>query len=348
MSSEEIKSILLIRLSAIGDIIMASGVLPALKSKYPDARIDWLVQPECRDLLSATSRINEVIVWQRKEWVKMLKQGKLVDFCSELLGLARKLRSRDYDLVIDMQGLWKSGIWAFLSSAGYRIGLGSREGSSLLMDEVISLDRSDASIASEYKLLLKEMGIENNNYGLGIEVSPEDDAVAGNKLSTQLGDSAYIVVCPFTTRAQKHWPQERWVELIQDLQGSYKMPVALLGGPGDMQAAERLQRSCPGLINCAGTTSLRQSLAMILNSSLVIGVDTGLTHVGSLSSVPTVALFGSTCPYLENGNPGLEVIYKQFSCSPCRRKPTCTDFPCMRAIQVEDVLERIKHLQVAD
>jgi len=324
---------------------MASGVIPALKSRYPEAKIDWIVQPECKDLLSANSQINEVIVWPRKEWVSLLKQGNLPGLCSRLLGFTRKLRSRQYDLVIDIQGLWKSAIWALLSKGKQKIGLGSKEGSGLVMHKVIYLDRRDASIASEYKLLLKEMGVEYKDYGLGIQVFAQDVQIAKEKLAKELGDKKYIVVCPFTTRAQKHWPEERWVKLINKLQEYYKTPVVLLGGPGDRQAAERMQQYCTNLINFAGDTSLMQSLAIITNSSLVVGVDTGLTHVGSLCSIPTVALFGSTCPYREKDTPSLEVIYKEFSCSPCRRRPDCEDFPCMRSIQVNDVWKRIEHFQ---
>mgnify|MGYP000279380953 CR=1 FL=1 len=344
-----IKSILLIRLSAIGDIIMASGVIPALRSEYPEAEIDWMVQTECRDLLVSTSGISELIEWPKNHWVKLLKRGRLISLCSCVLDLTRKLRSKDYDMVIDMQGLWKSGMWAFFSRSRERIGLGSREGSGVVMDKVISRDRGDAQLASEYKLLLKELGIKGYNYGLGIELSAEDEGSAGKKLGHALGEKRYAVVCPFTTREQKHWPQERWVGLIRKLQDVYGLPVVLLGGPGDREAGEGLQDCCDNLVNLTGRTALLESLAIISRSVLVIGVDTGLTHAASMSEVPTVALFGATCPYRESGNFGLQVIYKQFSCSPCRRNPVCgSEFPCMQAIQVQDVMDRIELLQFPD
>ncbi|MFW6414890.1 MAG: glycosyltransferase family 9 protein [Thermodesulfobacteriota bacterium] len=342
-----VKSILLIRLSAIGDIVMASGVIPALRAEYPEAEIDWMVHPECGDLVASTSGIREVIQWPKNDWLRLLKRGALLQLRFRALDLIRKLRSRDYDMVIDMQGLWKSGVWAFLSGSRERIGLGSREGSGLLMDRVISPDRQDVQLASEYKLLLREMGVKDDNYGLGIEPSAKDRESAREKLEYHaLGECGYAVVCPFTTREQKHWQEERWVELIREVQSLYALPLVLLGGPGDREAGERLQDRCGNLVNLAGKTALMESLAIILQSVLLIGVDTGLTHVGSMSGVPTVALFGATCPYRESGNPALEVIYNQFPCSPCRRKPVCgDDFTCMQAIQVRDVLDRVERLQ---
>ena len=328
---------------------MASGVISALRHEYPEAEIDWMVQAESRELLVSTSGISELIEWPKKHWVRLLKRGRLIGLSSSILEFTRKLRSKDYDLVIDMQGLWKSAVWAFFSRSRERIGLGSREGSGVVMDKVISPDRGDVQLASEYKLLLREMGIKSNNYGLGIELSAEDKGSAGKKMGNALGEKRYAVVCPFTTREQKHWPEERWVELIQKLQDLYGLPVVLLGGPGDREAGERLQDCCDNLVNLTGRTALLESLAIISRSVLVIGVDTGLTHAGSMSEVPTVALFGATCPYRESGNPGLQVIYNQFSCSPCRRDPVCgSEFPCMQSIQVQDVMDRIELLQFPD
>ena len=93
------------------------------------------------------------------------------------------------------------------------------------------------------------------------------------------------------------------------------------------------------LINLAGTTRLRQAAALIEKAALVVGVDTGLTHMGIAAGVPTVALFGSTCPYLDTGRDNTRIIYKALPCAPCKRRPTCDGaYTCMRDISVDDVL----------
>jgi heptosyltransferase-1 len=121
------------------------------------------------------------------------------------------------------------------------------------------------------------------------------------------------------------------------------MSVVLLGGPADKAAASRIVDNCKGkVVDLAGATTLTQAVAVIGDASLVIGVDTGLTHVGIAQAAPTLALFGSTIPYRDTGVPHTEVLYHQLPCSPCKRKPTCDGrFDCMREIAVDDVIQAV-------
>jgi heptosyltransferase-1 len=145
-------------------------------------------------------------------------------------------------------------------------------------------------------------------------------------------------LCPFTTRPQKHWFEDRWIGLAHRLRDSGFTPV-LLGGPADREAAARIAKGMPGIANLVGALKLDESVAAIADASVLIGVDTGLTHIGSALGVPTVALFGSTCPYVDPVAPRGVVLYEKLACSPCRRNPTCNGrFDCMRALEVERVM----------
>lgn len=341
-----IESILLIRLSAIGDIVMASGVIPALRRKYPDANIDWLVQPECESILTATPELNEVFVWPRKEWISLLRNFKMIRLGQSLTQLVRILRARRYDMVIDMQGLLKSGVWSLLSGGKTRLGLGSKEGSQLIMTDVIRPRKNDKRISSEYKLLLEKLGLDCSDYSIGIRSSQHDVQKVNALLQNYKVVQKYAVICPFTTRPQKHWPEQNWLEFIPQLHAKFGLDVVILGGPGDLVYAKRLEEDSPySPVNLTGKTSIRESLAIIQQASLVIGVDTGLTHMGMLSNIPTIAIFGSTCPYLETDNDHGMVLYERFSCSPCRRNPSCSDqYPCMQAIDVDKVIRSAERL----
>jgi heptosyltransferase-1 len=93
-------------------------------------------------------------------------------------------------------------------------------------------------------------------------------------------------------------------------------------------------------VNLAGQLALMQSAAVIKHASLLIGVDTGLTHMGSAFGIPVIALFGATCPYTKTCSPQTVVLYHQYPCSPCRRSPTCDGrFDCMQAITVAEVIQ---------
>ncbi|MCF8030967.1 MAG: hypothetical protein K9K39_08740, partial [Desulfohalobiaceae bacterium] len=120
------RSILLVRLSAIGDIAMASGVAAALRRAYPAAQIDWLAQSEAVGLLKRCPSLDRVLAWPRQRWRESLKKARLRRTGGEVRDLLRSLRLGDYDLVLDLQGLLKSGLFAALSGARRRIGLGSR------------------------------------------------------------------------------------------------------------------------------------------------------------------------------------------------------------------------------
>src|SRR5690606_12383648 len=104
----------------------------------------------------------------------------------------------------------------------------------------------------------------------------------------------YAVFAAFTTRAQKHWFDDAWRELARRLRAQTGLVPVLLGGPGDRPTAEALVRDAPEILNLVGRTDLAQAAALVRDSALVVGVDTGLTHMGIAFGVPTVALFGST------------------------------------------------------
>ncbi|WP_133718611.1 glycosyltransferase family 9 protein [Methylocaldum gracile] len=330
--------ILIIRLSAIGDVIMASGLIPGLRKAYPNARIAWLTESANADLLRHNPHLDQVYLWPRSRWRQLRRERRYRAFVREAFDLIRSLRVERFDWVIDLQGLLKSGVWAWLSGGRRRIGLGSREGSQFLMTEVIDRRVDDLRIGKEYRMLAETLTGQTDTFELDIAVSEDDRKGARELLESAGVTGAYAVVCPFTTRPQKHWFDERWAELSVRVAGERRLAIVMLGGPADKARAEIIARQTPGLINLAGRTSLGQCAAIIEKARLSIGVDTGLTHLGIALGAPTVAIFGSTRPYLDTGRATARVLYERFECSPCRRRPTCGGtFDCMRLHTVDKV-----------
>ena len=128
-------SILIIRLSAIGDNVMATPLIRAFKEKYPEAEIDWLVQPESKDLVSNHPALRKVLTWPTKHFKKLAKARKYATLFKEWRAAIREIKQQQYDWVIDTQGLLKSGIIAKLSGAHYRLGCGSREGAQYMVHD---------------------------------------------------------------------------------------------------------------------------------------------------------------------------------------------------------------------
>jgi len=333
-----VQSILIIRLSAIGDVVFASPIIAALRRTYPDAYIAWLAEPAVADLLRHHPMLDEVITWPKGEWKRLWKAKAWRELARQVRAFIHDLRQRRFDTALDMQGLLKSAIWAWMSGAQRRIGLGSREGSRWLMSETLPRGGTPQRMSSEYRFLAEYLGLDVGDFHPAIYIDDATRASVDGLLMREDLKPPYAVIAPFTTRPQKHWFEDAWRALIPRLSRELGLPVAMLGGPGDREAAERMATGLK-LHDLVGRTTLLEAAEIIRRAALVVGVDTGLTHLGTAFKRPTVALFGSTCPYLETTNPRTRVIYHALECSPCRRHPTCqAAFTCMRRITPEQVL----------
>ncbi len=334
------KRILIIRLSAIGDVIMASGVIPCLRAAFPDASLVWLTEEGNEDLLRHNPRLDRVLVLPRRRWRTLFRQKHWLTLWREFRRFRQDLRRQRFDWVLDLQGLLKSALWAWLTGAERRIGFESKEGTRWLMTEIVDRNSRSDLLGKEYRRMMQVLQAAPSRFAMDVAVSLDAEERAKELLRQEGVGGGYLVCCPFTTRPQKHWFDERWAKLCRvlgDATGS--MPV-LLGGPADRFRAEGLAAASGAPVaNLCGKTRLDECAAVIRGARLLIGVDTGLTHLGIAMQRPTLALFGSTVPYLETGSDRARVLYHKLACSPCHRRPTCDGaFTCMDRHTVDEVL----------
>lgn len=345
----EPRRILIVRLSALGDIVMTSGLIPALRKRFPGAELYWLTEAACTPLLKHNPRLKEVLIWPRAKWEQLLKAKQYRALWREIKAFRNMLRDYQFDLVLDGQGLLKSGLCAWFTGAPRRISIMAREGSRILVHERVTPPPPDADIriSSEYRHLATYLGANEVDFKLDLAVGAEPRTRARAALEQQLQhqpERPLVALCPFTTRPQKHWIESRWSELANILHDRGLRPV-LLGGPADSEAAARITANSPNLVNLTGKLKLDESVALISECQQLIGVDTGLTHMGTALNIPTVALFGSTRPYLTSGTPTTHVMYDAPPCSPCHRRPTCEGrFDCMTQLTVASVLSHTQWL----
>lgn len=335
--------ILIVRLSAIGDIVMSAPFASAVKQRYPKAHITWLTQPENAALLAHHPAVDDVLIWPKNDWKALWKSKQYASLWRAFKQFRAQLKARHFDVAIDLQGLLKSALWAFLCGAKIRIGLGSKEGSQHLMTINASRPTDYPMIASEYRTLAANMGlIERAAYPWSMGLSEADKQQAAELLKSHQVPDEYAIFCPFTTRAQKHWIDERWMPLLSAL----NKPVVVLGGPADRAYSESLfPKASPLLFNLTGQTPLRVAAALIQRAQLLVGVDTGLTHMGIALGTASIGLFGSTRPYLQTGRKNAEILYHARDCSPCRRNPTCDGrFDCMRDLQINEIVAKAQTL----
>ncbi len=334
------RRLLIVRLSAIGDLVMSMPLLPMLRRSYPGAHLAWLVQEPGAELLQGHPDLDEVLVWPRGRWRALRRAGRWGQWGRELGALRTRLRG--FDTVLDLQGLLKSAVWARLTGAGRRIGLRPREGSAWLFTARVEPPDGDPRMGSEYRHLAGVLGLA----GEFRPHLPLDEETLDAARRLVAGETPYVAFCPFTTRPQKHWFAGRWAALAEGVRRRLGLGGVLLGGPGDRAAAQAIAAACRvPLGNLAGRTGLREAAAVIRGARALVGVDTGLTHMAAAVGTPSVALFGATRPYLETGTPAARVLYRDLPCAPCRRRPTCGGrHHCMAALETDQVLAELASL----
>ena len=336
------RSVLLVRLSARGDIVFSSPLVRAFRRTYPDIKLTWMAESHTKDLIEHHPELDEIIVVPRNRWKQLWKEFRLATLLGEVKELIRDLRRREFDVAIDLQGLLRSGIMTFLSGAPVRIGLGSKEGSGALMTRVLSRIEGDRRrISTEYRYLAEVLELDVGDFKMEVPLAKEDRVWAKEKEGELGFQKGFLVALPFTTTPQKHWREDRWAQLLDRVTEELGFPSVILGGPEDMAALGRIRgmaRIEP--VSLVGETTLTQASAMVERASLVIGVDTGLSHMAIAFDRPTVTIFGSNIPYTKPPTDRARVIVNWLECSPCKGNPTCNGaFPCTELISVDQVLD---------
>ncbi len=337
------RNVLLVRLSARGDIVFSSPMVRAFRRSYPGARISWLAESHTKNLIEFHPELDEVLVWDRDAWKKLLKERRYLTLFREARAFVRTLRERKFDLAVDMQGLLRSGVLTFLSGAPTRVGLRPKEGSHLFMTEVVDRERTGgnrAKVSSEYLYLAEQLGLDTSEFRMEVPLSGADREFIRGWIRDEGLEGGFAVAIPFTTRPQKHWFEDRWAQLMDRITAEMGLPIVALGGPADEPAYQRIQEMAgSGIRSLVGKTSLSQAAAAIQEAALVVGVDTGLTHMGIAFDRPTVTIFGSNIPYTQPPTDRAKVLVHWLECSPCKGNPTCDgEFTCLRLIEVDEVL----------
>lgn len=275
--------LLLIKPSALGDIVHALPVLHLIRKHWPTTKVTWMVTPGFAPLVAPLA--DEVIEFDRRgmsRWYRSRPEFKA------FRQLVANLRHRRFDVALDLQGLFRSGFFTRASGAKRRIGLASsREGARVFYTEVV-LQRP-GSVHAVDRLL-------DAAHHLGL---PDEPAVFDFKLTDDERQSIdqlvpagpYAVLLPHATWPSKRWTLEGFADCARALPGRFGLTPIVCGGPEAAPFARAI--NAPSL---AGRTTLRQLVAVLERASLVIANDSGPTHIAAVLGVPLVAVFGPTDP----------------------------------------------------
>lgn len=324
--------LLLVKLSALGDVIHALPTLRALREGL-GARVDWLVEEEQADLLRGHPLIDRLLVCPRRRWLRELRRGEVRGVVRELAGFLRELRAVEYGVVLDLQGLLKSALWTRLARAGRRVGLGTaREGSAWVLDERVPCDLNLHAV-DRYLTAARYLGAGVDGVSFVLGLTPQDQQRA-DRLLWGMG-RRLVALNPLT-----RWPSKRWGGFgrLCRLLVADGWRVVLVGA--DRRALEPLEGR--GVLNLGGATGLRELACVLRRCRLLVSVDSGPMHLAAAVGTPVVALFGPTAPWRTGPyGEGHRVLRRELSCSPCFRR-RCEDRRCLEEIEPEEVLEAVR------
>ncbi len=337
------EKILLVRLSAIGDVINCLPALRLLKRESPGARVTWAAEAPSASLLEGDRDIDEVFVVKRREWTTgLFDNGNLLS----LVRAFRELRERRFDLAIDFQGNFRSGIVTFGSGARVRVGFTAgrvKEYSHVFYTKNVYLPKPPMHRTWRNLTLLEAIGIRRQVLPAGLEVGPGDGAAARAFIrESRIGTKDIVVLHPGVSEfgAFKQWQAEKFAELAKLLGKRRRTAVLVSWGPGERALAERVVRGSGGSVMMGPEPRGLRELAYLLSkTALFVGGDTGPLHIAAALGRPVVALFGPKDPavYAPLGE-GHVVVRKELECSPCQLR-SCPDPRCMKLITVDDVYD---------
>jgi ADP-heptose:LPS heptosyltransferase len=342
--SRDRERILLIRLSAIGDVIQALFGLAALRASRPDAHLGFLVEDRAASLVEGHPDLDRVHVFPRKSWQSGLLSapGTVV---GEAAGFVSALRRERYGVAVDLQGNLKGGVLSRLTGAPRRIGLAAgfgKEGNHRFQTEWVTLPPGPVHRVRRVFELLAPLGVAGLAGTPRVPVAEEDRELAASFLEEAgLGRGGFAILHPGTSGfgEYKRWAPERFGELAARLATETGLPSVVTWGPGEEDLADRVVDAAAGEARLAPATPRFVSLAAFAEAAaLFVGADTGAIHLAALVGAPTVGLFGPKDPrvYAPWG-PRTAVVHKGVDCSPCPSR-TCDDPVCMTSMTVDDVL----------
>ncbi len=285
--------ILIIRFSAIGDVVRTLPALHDLRAQYPHAQIDWAVETKSQDIVSENPALDQVLVFERPEGVWEGTRA-FIRFC-------RHLRSNRYDIVLDFHGIFKSGLASRATGARERYGFSAprgRELSYLFANRRTSLPSPDMNRIEENLHLCKAAGASGDTLDVVIALPEEmeEDIEAYVQREFQ-GAKRIVAVHAPVDRPEKQWPISSYAELVDLLLCDGRFEVLLTWGPGQRACVQEIcDRSRRNPHIAPETPSLKHYACLIRHCALFIGGDTGPMHIASAMDVPVVAIFGGTSP----------------------------------------------------
>ncbi len=326
--------ILILKPSALGDIVHALPLLASLRKSFPNRFIAWGVKEKFAELLEQNPYLDEVIIWKERGFWRF----------------AKDIRDKRFDIVLELQGLFRTGLVAYLSKAPQRWGFSKEEAKENQFFFLnIKAPTPSVNIVGKYLDFAEHLKAEK------IIEFPFVEKPSAQEYTSQyfqrngiLPGEKLIALIQSTGWENKTWKAERFAQLGRILGAKKNWKVMLVWGveEAEKEKAQKINQMAAGKLLIAPQSTVSQLVSLLKRCSMAIGGDTGPLHLAAALGLPVVGLYGPTSP---NRNAPLtekkEIIYHTLPCSPCWKR-TCKNKTneCMDSIQVEEVMQKIENL----
>ena len=333
------ENILVVKLSAIGDVIHALPVSYAIKEQYPNAHLTWVVEQAAYAILADNPCIDELILFEKAKF------RSIGGFLREIGPFRRRLRTRRYDASLDLQGLFKSAAIAWNAGAKLRIGTANMREGAHLVSRPVRGAHAEGHIVERYLDVARALGCRVGEVRFPVSVSDRDRMAADTLLAREGVQEGrpFVAFAVGANWPNKRWPVEHFAALADRLYHAHYVPVLVGGGRLDETLAEDILRASEiPPVNLVGRTNLKQLAHVFTRAALVLGGDTGPVHLAAGLRVPTVMLMGPTDanrngPYGQLQN----AIEVDRPCRGCWKRACPKGLDCLAAIPVDAVAAKI-------
>ena len=320
------RRILIVKPTALGDVVQSLPIAGLIKRAWPDTHVAWVIARPFAALLETHPHVDAVVEFDR------LRNAGPVEQAKATRAIVKTLRGGDYDLAIDLQGLFRSGWLTWRSGAKRRVGFAyAREAAPRFYNDHVAAREPGRNAAERYLDVAEHLGLGRSPADACITTTSDDDAVV-DALLAPLAGRPFVVLLPGTNWATKRWPASSFAALARKL-GPERVVIA--GANDAAEAATQIEG-----LNLVGQTSVRELASLIRRADLVVANDSGPMHLAAALGRPLVALFGPTDPRLTGPwRSSPSVVRLDVCCSPCLSR-TCAHQTCLAALHVERVFHR--------
>jgi heptosyltransferase-1 len=329
--TEAAERYLIVRLTALGDVLHTLPAVSALRARHAGARIDWVVDRKWAPVLEGCSAINEVVPFDRGSFLSAA-------------ACVNRLRQTSYTCAIDFQGLYKSSLLALLSGAPRRIGFErdwAREGGAALLytERVIPTGRHVAEL--NYSLTERAGAARPAKPEYPVRIPAGGVASVRARLAER-GIENYIVVAPGGSWRAKCWPAERFGEFCREFEKNCALRAVVIQGPGERTLVEEVCRAAAPSMPSVMATSIEELMALLARARCVVAVDSGPLHLAAALGAPVVGLYGPTDPARNGPFVSGAVVVSEARPEEISYKRRPAYSPAILRITVDQVLAAVK------